>query len=77
MKNKQYQVVFTDEEWQKKLTPEQYQILRKKGTERPLRANSILFSSPAFIPVPAVVPRFLMHNPNLIPDAVGRLLINL
>lgn len=35
MKDKSYQVVFTDEEWRKKLTPEQYQILRKKGTERP------------------------------------------
>ncbi|MBI2583338.1 MAG: peptide-methionine (R)-S-oxide reductase MsrB [Candidatus Aenigmarchaeota archaeon] len=25
----------SDEEWQKKLTPEQYSILRKKGTEPP------------------------------------------
>ncbi|MGI8905116.1 MAG: peptide-methionine (R)-S-oxide reductase MsrB [Candidatus Sumerlaeaceae bacterium] len=24
----------TDEEWQKKLTPEQYRVLREKGTER-------------------------------------------
>lgn len=27
-------VVKTDEEWRKALTPEQYRILRKKGTER-------------------------------------------
>lgn len=27
-------VVKTEQEWQKELTPEQYQILRKKGTER-------------------------------------------
>ena len=27
--------MFTDEEWQKKLTPKQYHVLRKKGTEHP------------------------------------------
>lgn len=33
--NKQYTVVKSDEDWQKQLTPEQYRILREKGTERP------------------------------------------
>ena len=29
------EVIKTEEEWQKELTPEQYEILRLKGTERP------------------------------------------
>ena len=32
---KQKEVNLADEEWQKKLTPEEYHILREKGTERP------------------------------------------
>lgn len=32
---KQKEVNLSDEEWQKKLTPEEYHILREKGTERP------------------------------------------
>ncbi len=30
----QYEVTKTDNEWQKTLTPEQFQVLRKHGTER-------------------------------------------
>ena len=32
---KQFEVVKSDEEWRKILTPEQYQVMRRHGTERP------------------------------------------
>ena len=37
--NKAYQVQKSDEEWRSELSPQEYQVLRKAGTERP-------FSSP-------------------------------
>ncbi len=35
MQQKQYEVIRSDEEWRRLLTPEQYQIMRRHGTERP------------------------------------------
>lgn len=32
----------TDEEWKKKLTPEQYQIMRQNGTESPFSGKYVL-----------------------------------
>ena len=35
METSTYPFVLTDEEWRRKLTPEQYRIMRTHGTERP------------------------------------------
>lgn len=36
----------SEEEWQKELSPEQYQVLRKKGTERPYTGKYDKFDEP-------------------------------
>jgi peptide-methionine (R)-S-oxide reductase len=35
MQEKRFEVTHTDEEWRRLLTPEQYQVMRHHGTERP------------------------------------------
>ena len=35
MSTESTKITKTDEEWQRELTPEQYEVLRRQGTEQP------------------------------------------
>lgn len=46
MAQKKYSIERTEEEWKQLLSPEQYTILRKKGTERPFTGQFDHFFAP-------------------------------
>jgi hypothetical protein len=70
MNTKTFKVVKTDAEWREQLTPEQYQITRKHGTER-------AFSSPNFDSklkgsAFAAIVRSIVLKPNMNPAQAGQ-----
>ena len=67
----------TEEEWKEKLTPEQYKILREKGTDIPYAANSIKKNEPAFTDAQPADTNYSALLQNMIRVADGPVSLNL
>jgi len=65
-------IELTDQQWKKRLTPEQYNILRKKGTERPFTGQYYLKpDKEAIMSAPAAAILFFPPKTSSIPTAAG------
>ena len=65
-------IVKTNEEWKKLLSPEQYNVLREKGTEMPLVGNTTFIKKKACMDALPAVKFYLNLTQNLMQAADGQ-----
>jgi hypothetical protein len=61
----------TDEEWKKQLTPEQYEVCRRKGTELLFQENIIILRKKEYTDVYTVVMSYSVQITNSIQELDG------
>ena len=62
----------TDEEWKKQLTPEQYEVCRRKGTELLFQENIIILRKKEYTDVYTVVMSYSVQITNSIQELDGQ-----
>ena len=75
LKNKDYKITRSNQEWREILTPLEYHVLRNAGTENPTQVYTTNTMKKEFIPAKVVTKNYINQKINITAIADGLLLI--
>ena len=75
LKNKDYKITRSNQEWREILTPLEYHVLRNAGTEKPYTGLYDKHYKKEFIPAKVVTKNYINQKINITAIADGHLLI--